>query len=173
MLPETIHPFKYVSSAYDNAMQLLHKAGPDWVDIAVEGAKVLLPKQIAYDAIMTAHNGDPTGVEHHNHKGRYGFVLADASIPGKHRIQLFDQHGFISHETYDTLEEAVFEMASQGYTQEEIGALSRLSKTASWQKGMQVQGLMQQYNAGEITYRELDVAIAAATSTKPEQTDVQ
>ncbi len=118
--------------------------------------ELALPQQRAYNAVMERHSGNPVGVEyrHKNKSTSWAFVLPDASEPGRHRVQYFDEHGFFSHHAEDTLEDAVQEMVRNGYVTEEKGVLSRVSKTEVWRRGMERCFLMMQVGQGKITYAE-------------------
>lgn len=95
------------------------------------------PTQVAFVRVMKQTHGNPCGIEfrHARTQDRWAFVLADASEPGM-RIQFFDAHGFYSHQHYATLEEAVEEMLSQGFTQQDSRALDRMASTTTWLQGM-------------------------------------
>ena len=113
------------------------------------------PTQDAYAAIMAAHNGLPLGVEHkHKDREAWAFVLPDASQPGAYRVQYFDEHGFTSHQSEQSLEEVVEEMARGGYTVEDRDALPRVSATETWSKGMAQLEWLQKLNNSEISYSE-------------------
>lgn len=101
------------------------------------------PVQIAFARIMTAHKGNPVGVEFRHRFGRsWAFVLEDASEPG-YRIQFFDSRGVLGHQHYATLEGAVEEMVSQGYTVEDSGAFDRAASTKIWAECVPYLDLMQ------------------------------
>lgn len=152
--------FAYMTRGYHHALELIQKVSPEFHDLALAGAKRQLVTQVNYNDIMRAYQGDPSGVEYANRDGHYAFVLADASEPGRYRVQNFDDKGFSGHQTYNSLEEAVEQMVVDGYYREDRGALDRLSATAQWRRGMQVSALIQQFGAGQINYTELDAALA-------------
>lgn len=143
----------YQTKQYLFVENMRDKGGID--ELIPELMEVALPIQQAYAEIMLRHNGCPIGIEH-RHKSReaWAFVLPDASVPGKYRVQYFDEHGFFSHDTHDTIEDVVEEMVRSGYSLEEMGALNRLSKTETWRKGTENAGWLMQLNAGRITHSE-------------------
>lgn len=111
------------------------------------------PAKDRYNAIMERHNGDPSGIEFNHKRGdRWAFVLPDASDPGRYRYQSFDEHGFISHATFNTVSEAVRDMVESGYVNEDIGALDRMSQTATWAEGVETIELLRRLNGGDITF---------------------
>lgn len=117
---------------------------------------------LAYNRVMCAHDGDPSGVEHKHHERRsWAFVLPDASEPGKHRVQYFDHRGFYSHQPYDSMAQAAQAMVAEGYHMADPGALDRLAGTQEWLRGTEVAALVQLVNARRITLTEFNERVAA------------
>lgn len=118
--------------------------------------KTARPTQIAYARIMGQYQGDPSGIElrHHTDNERWAFVLPDASQDGM-RIQMFDKYGFIGHLHYSTLNDAIEEMLKQGYRIPDVGALDKVSKTATWAEGF---AWMEKMQGGNASKRESKVA---------------
>lgn len=114
-----------------------------------------VPPALAYNRIMVAYNGNPSGVEFkHHERDSWAFVLPDAAESGHSRIQYFDRNGFISHRSIDTLEMAVVDMVVERYTVDAPGTLDRLAATTQWRRGMAVAYLIQELGAGLITHQE-------------------
>lgn len=117
--------------------------------------KYAYPAALAYNEIMTRHNGSPLGVEFQSKEGnRYAFITRDMSQHGAYRIQYFDRDGFSGHAVYKSLGETVQEMVKEGYRSEVKGALSQLSSTVSFMRGNEVSALIGKLNAGQITHQE-------------------
>ena len=113
------------------------------------------PSAIAYDRIMSRFGGDPSGVEFKStSRDAWAFVLPDASEPGKHRVQYFDQDSFFSHQPYSSVADCVDAMVSEGYVTADVGALDKLSETERWHRGVEVTRLMQLLNSKQITFAE-------------------
>lgn len=111
--------------------------------------------QDAYEAMMTAHGGDPTGVEFKHHKDdRWAVILPEMSEPerGTHRIQYFDRHGTSSHDTRKDLDAAVEELLTGGFRQADTGAMDRLSAGLDWKVGTRAHELHLQMSQGKIGY---------------------
>ena len=85
---------------------------------------------------------------------RWGMILADASEPGKWRIQTFDERGFSGHSTYNSTAEALRAAVQSGFVERDDGALDRLHATPAFQRGNQYLSIISRVNAGEITHAE-------------------
>lgn len=117
--------------------------------------QITAPKAMAYNAIMVRFNGDPSGIEFSTKdRQKWAFVLPDASEPGRHRIQYFDERSFFSHHPYDTVTEAVLAMVTEGYEIEDAGALDRVSATETWRKGTAVAAIKMKLDRGLISWKE-------------------
>ena len=115
------------------------------------------PYAIAYDEVMRRHDGDPSGVEYRrSDRNSWAFVLPDASEPGCHRIQYFDEHGFSSHHGCETVERAVDTMVSEGFCVRDDGALDRVGSCATFKRGTEVAGLIQLLNRKVISMAEFN-----------------
>lgn len=111
--------------------------------------------QDAYHDMMTAHGGDPTGVEFKHHKDdRWAVILPEMSEPerGTHRIQYFDRHGTSSHDTRKDLDSAVEELLTGGFRETDAGAMDRLSTGLDWKVGTRAHELHLQMSKGKIGY---------------------
>lgn len=116
---------------------------------------ITIPKALAFNRIMTVHNGNPAGTEFRNtSRDAYAFVLPDASEVGRFRVQYFDANGFSSHSCMDRLDQAVLEMVTDGFLIEATGVLDRLSQTETWKRGMQVAALIQLLGSRQIDHAE-------------------
>lgn len=119
---------------------------PKFAQVLRESAR---PAQIAYQKIMGRHEGNPVGVECRAVKREaWAFVLADASCPGRFRIQYFDLDGFSGHHVHKTVEEAIEDMVTSGYRQIDIGALDRVAATDRWALGAKRAAIMQRHQSG-------------------------
>jgi hypothetical protein len=103
--------------------------------------------------LLDGHGGDPVGLElEHKEGGRYARILPDASQPGKHRIQRYDEHGFSGHDMFDTPHQALEDAVTHGYHQATDGrVLGRLAGTEKWKRGMRYADLTQQLGSGQIS----------------------
>ncbi len=88
-------------------------------------------------------------------------VLGDPSVPGAARHQTFDAFGFASHHTFPTLEEALAGAVDDGFTDEDQGALERLSTTREWLIGSEITAITQAVNSGRLSFSEGHTQIAA------------
>jgi hypothetical protein len=81
--------------------------------------------------------------------GKYGnaVLLPDASEPGRWRFSVFDEDGFRSHRTFDTRNEAMAEMADDGFHEPDRGALGKMSTTDRWAIGERKTKLVQTINS--------------------------
>ncbi|BCZ85457.1 hypothetical protein PTKU64_91320 (plasmid) [Paraburkholderia terrae] len=85
------------------------------------------PLQIAYQRLMCSYGGHPAGIECRMKKREsWAFALPDAAGAKSWRVQQFDQDGFIGHQCFDSLSEAVEEMLRMGYLVTDPGALDRI-----------------------------------------------
>lgn len=115
-----------------------------------------------YNAIMTEHRGNPSGVEYLKAETersafeKYAFVLRDASCAGHWRVSFFDKHGFSSHERFSTMEEAVEYMTTNGHTKKCTGSLDMLATTKDWERGIKFADLVMQLNRGKLTHEEFN-----------------
>lgn len=116
--------------------------------------ELTMPGAVAYNDIMVRFDGNPSGIEFKSRSSnQWAFVLPDASEPGKQRIQYFDDRSFFSHHPYSTIAEAVMAMVSEGYREEDSGALDRVSATETWRKGTAVAALKMKLDRGLIDWK--------------------
>lgn len=80
------------------------------------------------------------------------------------RIQRYDNHGFISHQVYSSLSDAMCELAS-GDIQPDAGALARLSCTAEWALGCFKSALLLRVNSGSLGMKEADHLLVEKAAT--------
>lgn len=114
-----------------------------------------IPTAINFDRIMREYGGDPSGVEFkHVERDSWAFVLSDAAEPGRFRLQCFDQNGFYSHHSVDTLKKAVLDLVTERYLRAVPGDLDRLASTDAWRRGMAVTTLIQMLGSGQIDHAE-------------------
>ncbi|HHH9443111.1 TPA: hypothetical protein ACP32N_005099 [Pseudomonas aeruginosa] len=87
---------------------------------------------------------------------QWAIFLPDASSPGKFRYQVFQACGWVSHFTFQTLDEAVSDAFDSGF--KEVApreTLDQLASTVEWKKGCERLDLITQHNRGEISYGEM------------------
>ncbi|MFA7483909.1 MAG: hypothetical protein WC314_25670 [Vulcanimicrobiota bacterium] len=171
-----LESFQYLSSRAKDILAekgLWAKAGME--EFLSDHLQYVMPGARVFNEIMGNHSGCPIGIEYEHWKepGRFAVVLPDASHPGKCRVQLFDEHGFSSHSTIGKIEKAVEEMIQMGYRSIAKGALSRLSKTKTWEIGSATAVLLQQLNGGKISYQEFMERRDALYSQKDEPGEVR
>lgn len=87
---------------------------------------------------------------------RWVMVLADASTPGKWRIQYFDTRGFSGHEVYPDKKEALDAAVRLGFKARDDDALERLVDTPAFQQGLYAADLIRRHNMGELSFREVN-----------------
>lgn len=115
-----------------------------------ELARRQLEARRAVRALLAEH-GD--GVElKHAQRDTYRVLLPDASNPGKYRYQSYDRHGLSGHTTDDTREEALRDVALDGFTVHAPGSLDGLSKTDEWKRGTAYASLVREHAAGRIDH---------------------
>lgn len=140
-----------------------------WAQITAEGrtldadfkahlVQVALPHQAAFSRLMEAYNGEPVGIEcRHESREVWAFTSPSVITPTSKqewRVQTFDVNGFIGHECYNTMIEAV-EAMTRDYPQADPGALDRCATTKKWAIGLETQKLRDQFSRGEFSYAEL------------------
>lgn len=101
--------------------------------IAVDGRKARMARARA--AIRSAFP-EILGAEVRKKNGQAAAVFPDATQPGKYRYQAFDERGFFSHSTHNSLEEVLDALVTDGYTEPAPGLLDRLASTETWRQGM-------------------------------------
>lgn len=90
----------------------------------------------------------------HHERNFWGILLPDASEPGSFRWQGFQHDGFTGHCTYKTPELCLGDMLDFGLCIVDLDALARMSCTQEWARGMEITSVIQQCNAGLISYEE-------------------
>lgn len=87
---------------------------------------------------------------------QWAIFLPDASSPGKFRYQVFMANGWVSHFTFQTLDEAVSDAFDSGFrTVAPPETLDQVASTVEWKKGCDRLELITQHNRGEISYSEM------------------
>jgi hypothetical protein len=118
--------------------------------------------QTAYRRLMTAHAGEPLGIEcQSTSRQAWAFVAPEPGQRGQFRIQYFDEDGFSSHEVHRELAGAVEAMLREGYRNVDAGALDRIAATPRWARGVKVATLRQKCQEGLITFPEMHDALKA------------
>lgn len=124
------------------------------------------PTQIAYSRLMRHSQGNPIGVEMKRPGADFWCVVLPEPVPegGKPRWRelTFTPDGFNSHHGFNTVDDAVISMINSGFATIDHGALERLSQTARWHTGQLHQDLRDRHIRGELTFREMNEAMAAA-----------
>lgn len=132
--------------------------------------KALVKKQSALDAYL--ETGDGTILRHPT-RDRWVMLLPDASRPGKYRTQEFGYEGFIGHQCFESPEEAAIDAGSNGYTLPDPDRLDVLAATPRWQDGMAITLVIQDMNAGRLTWAEADEKVTQIKAARTAQSPVQ
>ncbi len=112
--------------------------------------------------LLDNHNGDLAGVQMSNkQKTQFIVFLPDASEPGRFRYSCFDIHGFYSHLTFDTYEDALKGAFIAGFTEPATNVLEDFSTTELWQAGSKRTALIMALNLGQLSYNEYLIGAAA------------
>lgn len=122
--------FKYISSAWAKATAedlLMDSQSRNQLQ------RRILPRQIAFNLLMVAGNGNPEGIEMRNADGKeWAFVTRDAgSAQGTWRLQTFGSAGYKNSQYFDSLQEAVETMVVF-YVTPDTGALERAMANEAW-----------------------------------------
>ena len=113
-------------------------------------------KQIAFQRMMAATNGNPVGVEFRRESSEsWGFVLPDVAGDAPWRVQAFDADGFVGHNCYASFEDATEALINDGYRVIDAGALDRCSRTLRWALGVKCSELRLLFNLGKLTWTEM------------------
>jgi hypothetical protein len=124
-------------AAQDKALNDEIEAALDNQDL--EGASRLYSKRkaITQERLLESNNGNLVGIEASNGDGtRWAVLVPEMSgRQGQFRLQIFDKRGLSGHQTYNSAEEALREMADQGYRNPDKGAMDRLAQTREFQDG--------------------------------------
>ncbi len=109
----------------------------------------------AYRSILSQHNDNGFGLIFANDTGdQWTIIFEDMSEPGRYRHQVFTNRGFLSHHTFDTIEEVIEDVVDLGYRTPDPTALDRLCNTDDWIEGSRMGALIQQLNAGLIDWTQ-------------------
>lgn len=90
----------------------------------------------------------------HKSRDSWATFFPDASVPGSFRYQLYDAKGFFSHSTHNTLAEAAIDAVDQGYAVPDDAAPARIMTTQTFERGNRIAALIQQVNAGRLSFAE-------------------
>lgn len=105
--------------------------------------------------LLDNHNGDLAGVQMSNkQKTQFIVFLPDDSEPGRFRYSCFDIHGFYSHLTFDTYEDALKGAFIAGFTEPATNVLEDFSTTELWQAGSKRTALIMALNLGQLSYHD-------------------
>ncbi len=122
--------FQYICSAWAKAT-----ADNNLMDSQsrIQLQRRVLSRQLAYNLLMVAGNGNPEGIEMRNADGKeWAFVTRDeSSALGTWRLQTFGSAGFKSAQYFDSLQEAAETMVIF-YVAPDLGALERAMATEAW-----------------------------------------
>jgi hypothetical protein len=158
---ESIHSStrRYRSASWDHVCAESGGIPADFARLLRDEAR---PLQIAYQRLMSSYDGDPAGIECRlKERESWAFALPEASGAKPWRVQQFDQDGFIGHQCFDSLNEAVEEMLRMGYLVTDPGALDRIGSTARWARGIRRAAIMQKHQEGLIKYCQMVEEISA------------
>jgi len=122
---------------------------------AAEITRDILRKKTALESFiyLFGYTGFGLTLKHVENES-WAMVLMDASEPGRVRWQEFKPYGFISHQTWDSVEECLSDMIDSGYLRHDPDALERLCVTPQWQEGMEVTSIIQAANNGRLEWIE-------------------
>lgn len=122
--------FKYISSAWAKATAENNLMDPH---SRSQLQRRILPRQIAYNLLMVAGNGNPEGIEMRNADGKeWAFVTRDAGTDrASWRLQTFGSAGYKNTQHFDSLQDAVETMVSFFVTPDQ-GALERAMANEAW-----------------------------------------
>lgn len=82
---------------------------------------------------------------------RWAVLLSDPSTPGKYRYQIFTASGFLSHRTFASVDEAIFDAYVSGFNSvAPRDTLDRVSVLPEWGKGMAVTAVIEDMHAGRM-----------------------
>ena len=152
---EEARSFKHRNKSYDDMIEYGEKADGGKDGFYSELFKYAFKTAKSFNAVMTAQNGNPVGVEYQDSKGeRYAYIAPEPGEKGKYRIQYFDKGGFSSHAVEKDLPTAVTELVRQGFTTEAKESLDKVSGTLEFQRGNEVSALIGKLNRGEIDHAE-------------------
>lgn len=84
--------------------------------------------------------------------GKWAVILPDASAPGMYRYQIFSASGFLSHHTFATVDQAIFDAYNCGFRHlAPMDTLDKLSDKPEWNKGMAVAAVIHDINSGRLS----------------------
>jgi hypothetical protein len=136
----------------------------------LEGASELYQQKsnLRRERLLESNDNNLVGIEASNGDGtRWGVILPEMSGGGGFRIQTFDKRGLIGHQTYNTAEQALDEMVTQGYRKPDKGAMDRLAGTKEFQDGNAVLEQMRASWGKPAPEPTVEVADAAPAQKQP------
>ncbi|MFP3637744.1 hypothetical protein [Paraburkholderia sp. SIMBA_054] len=144
---------RYRTSSWERARTAHRRCKADF---AAHLRRIAAPMQIAYQRLMSAHNGLPVGIEcRMGSRASWAFVVSEMSSAEKWRVQYFDEGGFVGHGCYASIKEAVESMMRDGYRTPDPGALDRTASTPRWAVGMKRSAIRQRCQEGLITFPQM------------------
>lgn len=128
--------------------------------------EIARPKQIAFQRLMSAYDGEPIGAEcKARTREAWAFVVPDMSgSEYAFRVQYFDEDGFSGHDCHASLVKAVEDMLGQGYLTLDAGALDRCASTVRWALGVKRAGIRMKFNCGQISFQQMLEEMQAVTA---------
>lgn len=145
----------YMTSHWAHLMATRHERDPA---LAAYLRRLERPNQIAFHRLMAAYGGHPVGVECVDNEGtRWAFAVPNVQTryrAAPWRVQTFDVHGFIGHETHTSFTEAI-ESLVRSYPVIDAGALERCVSTKEWDVGQALQEWRDRHLRGDITFEQM------------------
>ena len=135
--PQPVEPTARDFDAEDKELNRAIESALNQQDLV--GASKLYSKRkaLTQERLLESNGGKHVGVEASNSDGtRWAVLVPEMSgKPGQFRLQIFDRRGLSGHQTYNSAEDALREMADQGYRTPDKGAMDRLAQTKEFQDG--------------------------------------
>lgn len=123
-------------------------------------------RQAKERAVAAIGNVDGCAIVKSKHREAWQMILADASEPGKWRIQTFDARGFTGHMVFRDKQEAIEYAATHDYFERDDGALDRLFDTPAFQRGLFSADLIRRIGMGQITFEQGNAELAQYDQTQ-------
>jgi hypothetical protein len=115
------------------------------------------------EALLERTKDEMAGLElSHVSQNSYIVFMPDPSEKGRFRYSEYNDMGFFSHFTLDSYKELIEEAWQLGYRDECKGKLNELSIKPEWTAGANEVLLIQQYNQGSISFKDLVTEVSHA-----------
>lgn len=115
----------------------------------------LYRRRDAYDRVLAQFHIDGFGLTLSNdNESQWTVILADMSEPGRYRHQIFTESGFLSHATFDSIEEVIEDVIDGGFYHFAAGMLETLCTSQDWAEGMRTTHLLADLNRGNLSHSD-------------------